>query len=210
MNLNASVVLNAPDDTYGFFGFNDDLINTGSWAQLPLANGFAGAKVYGSATYAIQPAQVYLNSIGTATGSFDTDTTVQMSYLFNATGVAQDYEYTIIGELDTPQTYYIFDVTKIGHAGQNQSGTGTLSEFGNGTTVIPAGTSITSWRMYLALPVDLQTADFPASVTLTIPQNSLDLTAVGPSGPSTNGTPEPSTWMLLAGGVAFLFARKRP
>ena len=206
MNLNASVVLNAPNNSYGFFGFNDDLITTGTWVQLPLVNGLAGAKVYGTATYATQPAQVYVNYSGTATGSFDTDTTVQMNYLFNATGVAQDYEYTIIGEIGNDQNLYIFDSTRVGHAGQDQSGTLTLLKDGNFSSVIPAGTAITFWRMYLALPVGLDTPEFPNSVTLTIPQNSLDLVAAGPA---TTGTPEPSTWMLLAGGAAFLLSRRR-
>jgi len=223
----ANVILNAPDTSVSGF-YNDNTYDYGdsvnnlklaeiSSATLTAVNGFQGLKLFGSATLTRsnpdeEPSPtILLLASGTASGTVTSDTVLKLNFLFEAQFVS-----------DLPRPYFVhailntsigdFDTGELdGITGPGQV-SGTVDFLYNGFSAqdhpIPAGTEIQAWSVAFGLG-DYGVIPGPDSLTLSIPQNSIDLVAQAagvvvnpPDPPTTTPTPEPSTWFMLSAGVA--------
>jgi hypothetical protein len=135
-------------------------------------------------------------AIGGVNDSPGLATILQVNYVFNVS--VAGVPWTVEGLAGTPAGGFYGSANGI----VPESGVVTGSFFleGNGGATIPAGTMIEAW--YLGVVVgEYGSPEGPASLTLTIPQNSVDLVAYG-TDPATGSVPEPSTWILLLSGCA--------
>ena len=222
----ATVILNAPDasvsgfyddNTYQYGEVNNIKLAEISSAALTAVNGFQGLKLFGSATLTRsnpdeEPSPtILLLASGTASGTVTSDTVLKLNFLFDAQFVS-----------DLPRPYFVHAILKTsigdfdtgeldGLTGPGQV-SGTLDFRDNGFSAedhpIPAGAEIQGWSVAMGLG-DYGVIPGPDSVTLSIPQNSIDLVAQAagvvvnpPDPPTTTPTPEPSTWFMLSAGVA--------
>ena len=205
----AALVLGPPGvapDTGFFDGYSGDLLGGVSAAQLPEKYGVAGIKVFGTAAAVAQGengAYMMMMAIGGVNDSPGLATILQVNYVFNVS--VAGVPWIVEGLAGTSAGGFYGSANGI----VPESGVVTGSFFleGNGGATIPAGTMIEAW--YLGVFVgEYGSPEGPASLTLTIPHDSVDLIAYG-TDQATGAVPEPATWILLLSGCAVLVMRLR-
>ncbi|MBI4907344.1 MAG: PEP-CTERM sorting domain-containing protein [Acidobacteria bacterium] len=208
----AAVILNAPNDAGFYNNYTDILIpGTVSSAQLAAANGVQGVKVWGTAamsSYNGFDPSFYLRATGVATGVLDADTVMEVRWTFSLSSVeiwaVQAWVQTSNGEYYTEFP---------GLPSMNATGSASLEKNGL-AVIIPAGTTITSWSVFVGVGQFGGGSGLP-NLTLTIPQNSIDLIAFDANSPA-NGdpgpgatSPEPSSLAMLGSAIAGLLWMRR-
>ncbi len=219
VHANAGVIL-APSNPLPFFqnqgGPTGDQVNV---TNLSPVLGFTGVKLSGTSVdniFASGGGQyIYATASGGATGATGVPLAAIINFTFTATsgaGSGGGVYWDVQGFLGTSAGNYTGEVFGQAPSPSNGLITGSLvlRLNGNGTSVIPQGTTITDWSLTVGLDVcsfnnaGCLANDSP-NITLSIPSNSIDLTAQ-------TAVPEPSTYVLMGSGIAgfaFLRLRKR-
>ncbi len=212
LQANAAVLLNPLDPaTSGIYdNYTDDLLAGYSLdsQQLPLLGGIVGVKVWGSATMGRHgefTPSFYLKANGSASGTLGVDTKLGTTLNFTLNFLdPQDNGilWNAQAVVTTSDGDYLAELSGFAHNGVPVFASAPLNSFQS--AIVPAGTTILSWYMYLGLG-DYGSPYGPDQLTLTIPSNSFDIRASGPPSKSDdppNSTPEPASLAML--GVALL------
>ncbi|MGC4051908.1 MAG: PEP-CTERM sorting domain-containing protein [Paludibaculum sp.] len=198
----AAVILNTPGSANFYNNYTDGVIpGTVSSASLPAFDGVEGVKLWGSATmdnYGDFAPSFYLSASGTASGSLDMASIFQVNWSFI---LSREAFWDVQASVTTSDGYYYSEF--FGISSGQVTGSQALEKV---SIVIPAGTTVTGWTLFIS--AGEFGAPSASPLTLTIPQNSIDLFAFDASrtGPlPTPGStlpippasvPEPGTWLL--------------
>lgn len=217
----ASVILNAADASSGFYnGFTYDFGDIPSnvpfaplfTAALPSVDGFAGQKMWGTATLDDNNGYgpyFWGSASGTASGTLAVDTYLAVNWTFTSPNLP-DVAWSVSAAIDTSNGTYYGEFSFPGSvSGNTSSGTSYLEKSG-GSTLVPAGTTINAWLMQVFLG-SYGSPGGQGPITIDIPQNSIDLVGVANSStaPSPGAVPEPSTWMMAGAGFLLIALRGR-
>ncbi|MFN7932437.1 MAG: hypothetical protein U0R19_03870 [Bryobacteraceae bacterium] len=196
----AAVTLTAPGQDAGFFqGAGGTFAAPVNSAQLPEEFGVAGHKIYGSAATtgtAEAGGFLYVLAIGGVTGTLDMDVILQVNYHFTLHTDAASVPWHIEGLVGTNQGGYYGEANGAASSGEEVSGNFLLYLDSAQTAVIPAGSTLEAWILYLSVG-SAGTPGPPLELELTIPANTLEIRAVG----EISEVPEGSTRGLVLRGL---------
>ncbi|MGJ5816204.1 PEP-CTERM sorting domain-containing protein [Paludibaculum fermentans] len=215
----ASVILNAPDPSNAFYnGYTYDYVTPSNnvplatmfSAQLPAVDGVAGQKFWGSATLADNNGfgpYIIAKMAGTASGTLDADTYFRVNWLFDSPQLPGVY-WQVVAGIQTDNGYFYGEFSNPASVnGHTASGSGLLTS--NSKTFAPAGTQVQAWDMTFLIG-EYGVPPINGSISVTIPQNSIDLLGAAVNGGSTAPTPggstvpEPGTIFLAGIGLVAL------
>lgn len=204
----AALTLTAPGQDAGFYqGVGGTFAGPVSSAQLPAEFGVAGHKIYGSASATGTTeagAYLYVLAIGGVTGTLDVDAILQVNYHFTLATDAQSVPWHIEGLVGTSNGGYYGEANGSATAGEEISGNFLLYLDSAQTAVIPAGSTLEAWILYLSVG-SAGTPGPPLEIGLTIPANTLEIQAVG----ETFEVPEGSTRGFVLRGLLLAAALGR-
>lgn len=217
--LPAAVIFNAPDPASGFFDGYTDYFNydgTGqigaiSYQMLPPANGITSPKVFGSASLnsdgSGRDPYLVMVAFGAASGTFDVESILQLQYNLGRTPAGA--LAAVRAEVLTNAGLYFNESNVLVDENGIASGRVYLNYAGN--VQVPAGTTVSSWKIFVSVGEYGRTTGLP-SVSLTIPPNSVEFIALTPNAdppPVADGVPEPGTWALAGIGLVIVANYRR-
>lgn len=175
-----------------------DLSNTEfSTEGLPIFNNVIGVKGFGSTTLTVGEGgdgffELYALMEGTGSGDD-----------FATSEIPAEWQFTVTSSNANPVNWLLLFTVNGIDSEFNDDGTplpGT--EENDGLINVPNGSALSTWSARLSLTWEGQEGD---TLTLTIPQNSID---INPGGEFT-GVPEPSAFLLVVPGLALLYLGRR-
>lgn len=204
----AAITLTEPEPGAGFYqGQFDDFAGPVSSAQLPEEFGVAGRKLYGTvvANGSLDfSARAFLTAGGGITGTLDLDTVLRVNYHFKVTTDAEFVPWYVNALVGTSNGGYYGEAQGFASSGQEISGFFLLQLESLEPTTIPAGSLLEAWELYLSVGY-YGSPGPPVGITLEIPENTLEILAVG----ETSEVPEGSTRGFVLRGLLLAAALGR-